>query len=215
MGMRARHLVPVLAVALLSAAAGCGGPPATRAPSGPPGAYIGTRALEPAATEDNRFHDGDLRAVVSVADAVALVEVLDQEERTTDASDEDGGDITTWTTRLRVREVLWRRPGAPEPTPTVTAHDLFRRPLSGYLLVPLVRERTWYPLTSSSYVTVTQTAKPPADGPNAGWAGDLTGTRVDRLGGRLRRTAPWPGATPEAPLADRADAVLEGLYPAE
>ena len=120
MGMRARHLVPVLAVALLSAAAGCGGPPATRAPSGPPGAYIGTRALEPAATEDNRFHDGDLRAVVSVADAVALVEVLDQEERTTDASDEDGGDITTWTTRLPNTAAPWFADSTPGATTAAT-----------------------------------------------------------------------------------------------
>ncbi|WP_148077025.1 hypothetical protein [Nocardioides aurantiacus] len=152
---------------------------------------------------------------MSLADAVVLGEVLDQERRTAQGSEEDGGDVTSWITRLRVREVLWQRPGTPEPPDTVVGTDLFHRPLSGYLLVPLVRERIWFPLTSSSYVSVVDTPEKPDTDLNPGWAGELTGTRVDHLGGRLRRTTPWPGATPDASLQDRVDAVTAGLYPEE
>lgn len=200
-------------VACLLGLLACGGPPATETPSGPPGAYVGTGVLEAQANEDNRFSDADLRSVVTVADAVVVVEVEDQRAGVVEQSDEDGGDWRYWQTELRVRDVVWRRPGSPAPPERLSVRDLWQRPLSGYLVVPLVRDREWFPLTMTSFLAVEdERPSPVADpGPDGAWTRAQAGRSLDELGRVLRRTTPWPGSDPGDTLREREDATGRGL----
>ncbi|MGI9157129.1 MAG: hypothetical protein ACR2FG_10890 [Marmoricola sp.] len=203
--MRRRTMLVITAVLLVT---GCGTVqerPSLRAD--PAMSYVGAAVLEPAANEDPRFSDSHLRDVVSVADHVVVVSVTSQRNITVHQSEQDGGDWHLVRTTLRVDRAIWSRKGATPAPASFTVDDLWRRRLSGTLVVPIVKLNEWSPLTGTSFLCVAREHPSPvaAVGPDDGWRKGVSGLSVRQLGAILAQVSPWPGVDLSAPIEKRRE----------
>lgn len=194
------------AAGALLLAAGCAQRPVPSDPHPAP-SYVGTAVLDPAANEDPTLWDYQLRDVVSLADHVAVVTVLGQKQVTVRQSEQDGGDWHLTRATLRVDRVVWSRRGAKRAPDSLVFTDLYRRRLSGTLMVPIVKLDSWSPLTGTSFLGLDVEPQPPPGrvGTDDGWREGVRGLSIDGLGDKLDATRPWPGVDMLAPLQQRRE----------